>query len=709
MWPAVISTIILGSVILAYVEYMRQELMQQSGEVVEQRVRQSEYSNKELLRKMADDVNQNDRSLEYTTLELAAMMAQSEDRITKTIDYQKAQVVTYPQMLSAISTSEAAVSGAWRPAVASNAARIDALSNALVPIAATTSSNASAIQRNKESLLTLITELQKKLPQASGFEVSGATPTSLGIGLVASKESVDAIRARMPAGTGPVASADAVSKIASRLPSGSGFVAGADQVSAIQGRLPAGNGALASAEQVNSLQSVIAGMGENTAKALASIPKPSSNEWAPLAAFNSFSNLTDARYQVDTGRFAALSNAVKGLAAASGASASAANVAQLSASVASMSSRVPAPGALAQGDQLMSYANTARYVSGVLPPASSYTSVAQYSALSNAVRNVRESIPPPGTYAERGQFYTLSNYVRALPTEASMTAAITAARNQALGGVVQTTGLRILPAGSSSGGTVAPESITPVSSKAGNQWISTAMGLSDYDNVVVAGNMGRYGNDVATIGAHNKAFGRWSDLAINPDDGGSGNVGVGLRASTAPGKKLDVKGGIRASSEVCIGGTCITEADLIRLKNGKPSNGKYAPPHWQYDIIGTGHHNFIGMYGPIGFTAPTPGYIIATWSGHSHVPHHDWAGYYTILVDNTIVNDNPRFHDSHTHPQRHMGAQHMYIVRHWFALNVTVHAKVGAGSHTLTPAVAIGGGQRVYVNGSSVSWTFIPE
>ena len=651
MWFAVISTIILGSVIVAYVEYMRQELIRQSNDVVEQRVSQYDSHNRSQLKKMADEVNQNDTSLQASNSQLAALVAQSEKRLAASISDQRTKLVTMPQMLDAINESQGIINSQWKPATSNNTAMIVALSNAFVPVAATTSANTAAIRSNNDSLISLITQLQQNLPQRSAFQ--GPTSSdNLGIGPAASAETVAAMKARMPLGTGMLASADSVRAISTRLPEGTGPVASADRVSALTARMPTGSGLLATAEQVNSIQSVVAGINSSTAAALANIPVPPAGTWTPLAAFTSFSNLSEGRHAAYGAQLASLKTDLTGLATSTraGMDAAAAKVGQMSAQVASMSARIPTPGTAATGHQLMSFSNTVQYVQGALPRADSYASVAQYTSLSNAIRDTRASIPPPGTYAEQGQFFSLSNYVKTIPTGPSTAPTTTAlnitqgsgtlrttdngdgivmssgsvrksiglsssdtANYGGAGGMVgiklvgapdagkgkilflnegavgltytggrlgiakaapaysldvegtgiQSTGVKVASVGASANsGTVAPESITPVSSKAGNQWISTAMGLSDYENVVIAGNMGRYGNDVATIGAHNKAFGKWSDLVINPDDG---NVGVGLRA---PGKKLDVKGGIRASTEVCVDDVCMDKARFKRVAQG---------------------------------------------------------------------------------------------------------------------------------------------
>jgi hypothetical protein len=156
---------------------------------------------------------------------------------------------------------------------------------------------------------------------------------------------------------------------------------------------------------------------------------------------------------------------------------------------------------------------------------------------------------------------------------------------------------------------------------------------------------------------------------------------------------------------------CDTSGNNCRILNNtsKPVNGKYAPLNWGYYIDGEGHDQFKTMYGPISITTPSSGYLVVTWSGHTNIANPDWASYYSIFIDGKNPNSSADMYNSFENPNINMGAPHMYIGRNWYALNVTVHAKVGAGKHTLTPVAAIGAGQRVDVNGSAVSWTFIPE
>ena len=172
------------------------------------------------------------------------------------------------------------------------------------------------------------------------------------------------------------------------------------------------------------------------------------------------------------------------------------------------------------------------------------------------------------------------------------------------------------------------------------------------------------------------------------------------------GNPLEVRD-IKVNSKLCINNTCITEQDLKNIQNKKAVNGKFSPPEWSYRVVGKGYGTWVPAY-TVPFTVPSDGYIIASWTGHAHTPNPDWAAYYTLLVDSQSTNSTPQRHDSHTNPQYHMGAQLMYVTRHWFALNVTIHAKVTAGKHTLEPAITFHDGQPCWVNGTSVAWTFIP-
>jgi hypothetical protein len=187
---------------------------------------------------------------------------------------------------------------------------------------------------------------------------------------------------------------------------------------------------------------------------------------------------------------------------------------------------------------------------------------------------------------------------------------------------------------------------------------------------------------------------------------GCGGPGVMRHKFTATGDARHT-GDLNVDGKLCIQGACLTKADIARLMNRKVVNGKFSPPEWSYRVVAKGYGTWVPAY-TVPITVPSDGYIIASWTGHAHSPNPDWAAYYTILVDGQNINSTSQRHDTHTNPQFHMGAQHMYVTRHWFALNVTIHAKVTAGKHTLEPAITFHDGQPCWVNGTSVSWTFIP-
>jgi hypothetical protein len=204
----------------------------------------------------------------------------------------------------------------------------------------------------------------------------------------------------------------------------------------------------------------------------------------------------------------------------------------------------------------------------------------------------------------------------------------------------------------------------------------------------------------------NESLQIWSDSCRTTGCFGKGVARHILRAdgSTYHAGDLAVDGAIK-TKKVCIGARCMTEHDLPA--EGNVVNGKFAPPRWDYVIHGRGHHQFIPIYSTT-FNAPSDGYMIISLIGHAHTPNPDWAAYYTVLVDGANPVATPRFHDSHTHSNAHMGTSHMYVQRHWFELSTHVHVKVTKGNHTLAPSAAIGNGQWVHINGTALQWTFIP-
>jgi hypothetical protein len=653
MWVIIVAVIIASSAIFGYVEYTRYSSTTTSRAYVDKSIKDSKVVNNKVLTNLADQVNTNDRILFAGQKELEGKIVNTETRLSQEIKTQKDNIVQRPQLDTVIRDNNTNLNKVM-------------------------DSKDNLIQQRFNNTISLQEKaLSKSIKDTSTqFIATAAAYTDKKVGVIEGSVSKLSNTINEAAQKANVAHQNATNlqksmnslstSLTNASKSGAKIVLpdAVDPaiINGIQSRMPDGKDILATSRDVTKVSNNVTALQSRVTSDIAALTNKVSNlqpnvaQSSAISGGNTYASVTD--FTTLNTKHTTLSNTVSGL----------------------------------KNDvtTLQTQVNSLPKISSSSSSSSSYNS-GDLAALREQVSAISKTIPVAGSFVTPTQLDGIK----------------TSSANQLKDIQTHYVGSKATIGGGTT--TVAPATMMAPMEKSGNKWISTAMGVNEYNNVVVAGNFGKIAGDVAVIGGHDKGFSKWTDLAINP--AGDANVGIGL---TKPTKKLDVAGGIRSASEICIGGTCISEADMkaIKASTTKSSsyvfNGKFAPPNWGYHIVGTGHENYREIYGNIPIVTPSAGYLIINWTGHTHIAHPDWAAYYTVLIDGENPLNTPAMQDVHTNPHIHMGAQHMYVQRQWYGLNVSIHAKVGSGRHILTPAVAIGSGQTVHINGAAVSWTFIP-
>lgn len=707
MWIAFIACIILSIVILGYVEYSRQDIMAASAALLDTKLAEAGSANKKTLLQMADEINQNDKGLQLSQFELAAMQAQSDDKLSRALRQQGEQMLTYPKLQTAIDLTSMTLNSNIAASEMRGKSNLTAFSNALAPYPGRTNANTAAIATNAANLSTLANKLKAALPSAGFFDTTNDVSVNFapvstkaavdsisarlppGTGLLAPADQLNAIKNRIPdAGTDNSAlvtdamlipkleaavnkiNADGVANIKAKAwvsaPDFNAYSANIEKRwaadSAKLGTLSTSVADLTSYRKTN--DATVSGMSRDIGEVRSLISgrilpagSPNMPTGDQLVSFSNMSRHLSSYVPTDyvsKATFATLSSNVAGITDTikkSGAYADASAFASLSNYVRGLPTGPVAASTVTGSLNITQGSGTLRSVDngdGLVLSSGSLSKSLGISVSDTA--NYGGPVGSAGikiigaTGGAKGSVNFLNDgrigatYVNGMLSIGKTSPPMVSLDVGNSG--INTTNLQVTSEGVPNG-VVAPASLMPSFNRAGNAWISTAMGLAEYSNVVVVGNLGRSGRDIATIGAHDRKFSRWTNLSINPDnDRNGGMVGIGTHT---PGKKLDVNGDIRTSTQLCIGQTCITEDDLKKLKQGEnfvstdivllldasdrksyPGNGN----RW-YDLSSYKNH----------FSLPTSG---AVWSS---------AGYFTVTSGHAAIgprSDNFNIDTDHT-------------------------------------------------------------